>query len=440
MKSASQLAAQLYLAVWRWHFWMGLLIAPVLIIVSITGALYVFKPQIERWLHSDMLFVEVGEQHVGHSAFEQVLAEELPEAELHYISVSEEPDRSWAGFLEVHDESDPDAEEIVYYAYFNQYTGELLGYHPNDQGFFRVVLALHRRLMGGTFGRFAVEIATCWGIVSMLTGIYLWWPRKKEKLWGVWLPRIKGSFRTVLRDWHTVPGVYLALFVIAIMVTGLLFTRVWGTGFRIGVAVFGGFPEFYLSPPQSAPVDNHDAHERIGLDEAFAAANTAYPFEGRSYGIDLPHHDSDDAFNITTEISEPFADLGTAYIDQYTGEVLLSATSQDLPFMTHVVLMFYPIHVGSIFGLPTQIIALVSCLLIITMSITGVWMWWRRKPAGQWGAPKKTPPQTAPSWVVWGTVALAIFLPVVGFTLLAIFLFGWVDRLIRHSRAPTPAA
>ena len=38
-----------YRAVWRWHFYAGLLCIPFVIVLSISGLIYLFKPQIEAW-------------------------------------------------------------------------------------------------------------------------------------------------------------------------------------------------------------------------------------------------------------------------------------------------------------------------------------------------------------------------------------------------------
>src|SRR5262245_24766674 len=38
-----------YRAVWRWHFYASLFCIPFVIILSITGGIYLFKPQIEAW-------------------------------------------------------------------------------------------------------------------------------------------------------------------------------------------------------------------------------------------------------------------------------------------------------------------------------------------------------------------------------------------------------
>jgi len=38
-----------YALFWRWHFYAGLFVLPFIVILSITGSIYLFKPQIERW-------------------------------------------------------------------------------------------------------------------------------------------------------------------------------------------------------------------------------------------------------------------------------------------------------------------------------------------------------------------------------------------------------
>ena len=39
-----------YRTVWRWHFYAGLFCLPFIIVLSLTGAIYLFKPQIDAWL------------------------------------------------------------------------------------------------------------------------------------------------------------------------------------------------------------------------------------------------------------------------------------------------------------------------------------------------------------------------------------------------------
>ena len=52
-------ASDLYRAVWRWHFYAGLLVLPFLITLAVTGALYLFRDEIDALVHADLKRVEV---------------------------------------------------------------------------------------------------------------------------------------------------------------------------------------------------------------------------------------------------------------------------------------------------------------------------------------------------------------------------------------------
>ena len=45
-------ASAAYRTFWRWHFYAGLFVLPFVLILSVTGSIYLFKPQIDRWEES----------------------------------------------------------------------------------------------------------------------------------------------------------------------------------------------------------------------------------------------------------------------------------------------------------------------------------------------------------------------------------------------------
>lgn len=51
----------LYRAVWRWHFSAGLIVLPFMILLAVTGSLYLFKDQINDIAYSDLKRVAVQE-------------------------------------------------------------------------------------------------------------------------------------------------------------------------------------------------------------------------------------------------------------------------------------------------------------------------------------------------------------------------------------------
>lgn len=65
-----QTNTSLYRTVWRWHFYAGIIFAPFLFILAVTGAIYLFKPQIEGVLYQD--YYEVTPQEEKISASQQI--------------------------------------------------------------------------------------------------------------------------------------------------------------------------------------------------------------------------------------------------------------------------------------------------------------------------------------------------------------------------------
>lgn len=54
-----------YNLAWRWHFYAGLFVAPFMILLAITGIIYLFKPQLDPLLYRDLMVVEAGHHRQG---------------------------------------------------------------------------------------------------------------------------------------------------------------------------------------------------------------------------------------------------------------------------------------------------------------------------------------------------------------------------------------
>ncbi|MEM7467036.1 MAG: PepSY domain-containing protein [Pseudomonadota bacterium] len=412
----------LYITFWRWHFWSGLVITPVFIIATLSGALYIFKTEIEQQLYPD-IFVVNANQHVALAAaplesLRKQIRTTLPGYELDFVNISKDHRQAWEGIARP---MELNGEKPTLYAYFDPYENRITGVLDPHEGLFGTLLEIHRSILAGMFGRILVELATCWGVISVLTGLYLWWPRRKELFWGVWLPRFKGNSRKLLRDWHTVPAFYIAPFAILILITGLLFSPIWGITYRASTAVTGGFPAYFIEQPTSSAAGS----VQINADEALSIANQEFEFAGTNHSIQLARPGSDSTYHVMSVVESPLEAIGVLFIDQFSGEVVISETAADLPIRTRATLLFYPIHVGSIFGMPTKFIALLTCIVLIVSVCLALWMWWRRRVPGSWGAPKKQPPEKIARWFVRTTVLLGVLFPVVGASLLLLAFIDW---------------
>jgi uncharacterized iron-regulated membrane protein len=65
--------------------------------------------------------------------------------------------------------------------------------------------------------------------------------------------------------------------------------------------------------------------------------------------------------------------------DENSGELLHTHDMKDKNFGEKTVGANYDIHVGSILGLPTKIIAFIVSLICASLPVTGFMIWWGRR-------------------------------------------------------------
>ncbi|MNP04861.1 hypothetical protein D3C76_967960 [compost metagenome] len=85
------------------------------------------------------------------------------------------------------------------------------------------------------------------------------------------------------------------------------------------------------------------------------------------------------------------------------------------------------LHEGKMFGLVNQIVVLLICLMILLSAVSGVVIWWKRRPQGKFGVPPLR--HDLPKWKTAMVImfALAVAFPLVGASLVAVWL---LDRLL----------
>jgi uncharacterized iron-regulated membrane protein len=129
-------------------------------------------------------------------------------------------------------------------------------------------------------------------------------------------------------------------------------------------------------------------------------------------------------------------------VDPASGAVVEQLRFADWPLAAKLARWGIDSHMGLLFGVANQVLLAVLALGIICVVVWGYRMWWLRRP-GRPGRGVAGPPGAAqlPGFtpvLVVGLVAVAVgvFLPVLGTTLVAFLAF---DVLRRHRR-PTVAA
>lgn len=415
--------------VWRWHFWAGLIACPVLLVVSLTGALYTFREEIEDRQQADVQFVEpVGERKPLSAQLAAVKAAH-PDWKPTRVTLPADPRRSTVVQVER-----PGAEKGTLPAVFvNPYTAEVIADGDARSPFFAGVLKLHRSLFAGTFGRVAVELTTSWTMVLLVSGLFLWVPGRSGRVWGVLLPRLRGKRYVALRDLHALGGAVLAPVIGLIAFTGLFFTVVWLWSFNGVSNGAGNFPrDLTAAPASQAPT----AKARpVSVDVAVAAARERFPYQ--SLSLTLPKKPAD-AYAFTARAgSGPSAD-GSVGVDQFSGEVLSEKRAEHLPPVEQARLYVLPIHMGTVGGVATKVLALVACLVLAGLGVSGVWMWLARRPAGRTGFPRASEARV-PTPAVVLILVLAVALPAVGLSLVIVLAGEWLYGRVRR-RSPDPSS
>lgn len=448
-----------YRAVWRWHFYAGIFVVPFMIMLSVTGIIYLFKPQLDSLMYRDLLFIAPQNQTI--SADEQLKAvrEKYPESIIKSYTPPASETRSSQFDITTNDKRN-------LLVFVNPYNAQVVGNYDADNNLQNYALLLHGELMIGKAGDYLIELAACWALVLIISGLYLWFPRKDSGIWGTILPRLNiKNKRLFWRDLHSITGFYGSLIVIFMILTGLFWTGFWGETFA---NVWSGFPKEKSSASVKSsvptgtlnttsdkkvawavetlpmPESDHQSHDhensnetsngqnhagKIDLSKVVAIAKEKDVIAG--YSIIFPRGETG-VYTISAPLNDPFRQT-TIHLDQYSGAILADVRWQDYAAVPKTVTMGISLHEGLYFGFLNQLLMLFASLTVLTLAISGTVMWWRRRPAKKLGAPPL--PENFPLWKTAVAIifVLGILFPFVGISLVVVLMF---DYLILE-RVPT---
>lgn len=433
----NQKGRKLYQMIWRWHFYAGLIFAPLLIMLAVTGGIYLFKPQIEPMIYKDLYYVQKGQNEIKAEEQIQKVKEKYPEAGVVSYRPSDERGRTTeVGIL------NKDKEMTVF---VNPYTGKVAGALQNEGKLMEIMSKLHGELMVGTIGDRIVELAACWVMILLVTGVYLWWPRgKKPGLFGTLLPRFSKGKRIFWRDLHAVPAIWISIFAAVLIMTGLPWAGVWGANVnKLATSTKTGYPgKLWNGVPVSAPPTKNVSIKVPWTAENIKMPNSKSGKNGQSltleqvvsvakkerihtgYSISLPQ-DKKGVYTVSVFPKFP-KDQATLHIDQYSGKVLADLRFKDYGWMAKAIEIGIALHEGRYFGLPNQIIGALVCLGLVGVSLSGMVMWWRRKPHGKLGAPAQPKNLKAMKGIAVIMIAFGLFFPLVGVSLISVFILDWL--------------
>lgn len=446
--------------IWRWHFYAGLFCIPFVLWLSVTGSIYLFKPEIEAWLdrpYENLL--PAGVAHASAAAQVNAAVAAVPGSSLHFYELP----RTEGAAAQVIVGKDADEFRV----YVHPATARVLKIDNQDARPMQVLFRLHGELLGGDRGSMLVELAASWTVVMILTGLYLWWPRDGAKLAGVVYPRLNGPGRLIWRDLHSVAGLWVSFFTLFLLFTGLPWAKSWGTYFKGARQLASAVPiRQDWTTGRSSELEQRRARNpqddmsgMAGMDHSQHGGGGAAAPKKRLYGkkarlaAAMASHDYS-AIDLMlpaagqlklaypVQISPPLRAgepwtvksdsqnrmlRDTYTLNAATAAVMTHETFYDRGLVDRATSIGISAHEGHLFGLLNQLLGVFTAAGLILVAVSSVVMWWRRRPVGVLGAPVMARRPVVTAALVAIVVLLSVSLPLLGTSILLVAL---LERLV----------
>ncbi|KLD78102.1 PepSY domain-containing protein [Xanthomonas hyacinthi] len=476
---AAAAPARFYRAVWRWHFYAGLLVLPLLAWLALTGAAFVYQQPIDGYFHRALKTVAVPAQAQAATP-QRLVAVALAAQPGQALRYTTPPRRDASAEVTV---GTADGRRVV--VYVDPYRARVLGRLPEHGTVAWTIRRLHSLALVGPWASALIEVAAGWAILLVLTGVYLWWPRGRRG--GVTTVRGRPPQRVFWRDTHALTGSVVGAMLLFLALTGMPWSWFWGAqvnrlvnghhyGYPAGLRVDlpmstqrlsdeevpawslrqARLPQSQLpktaSMPMSMPIvapgapsvpsaadngnDAHAAHGgmameamppqpaaagAIGLDAAVAR----FQARGIAAGYSVAQPRGVRGVYTASVYPPDLAQQRVIHLDQYSGKVLLDMRYADYGPLAKALEWGINVHLGQQYGTFNQLLLIASCLGILLLCVSAALMWWKRRPVGGLGVP----PPPADRRSMRGVLALlaiggALF-PLVGVSLLLMLALDW---------------
>lgn len=403
------------------HRYAGLLLAPFLVVVGLTGSLLAFHDEMDRWLNPDLLTVPVPDSVDAAPAFDlftlhEQIGQREPRAQIDIIRLRHEADKVW--HFSLRPRIDPETGkpfELPYTElYINPYTGESTGTRvwgeaslakENIMPFlFRLhySLAMPEHLL--MFGVYILGIAALLWFFDCFTGFYLTLPPGKKPFspadvqsnqrqqhayyfWRRWKSAWQIKAGRFNYDLHRAGGLWL---------WPILLVMAWSSvAFNLH-AVYQPVMSTILNkrnldaalPTRENPVETPRVNMRtaqilgrsiidaVSKQQGFTVEHETFLLLDRERGVYFYHVKTDQ------ELGGKYGETVVA-LDADTGTLKLLITLNDDSVGDVVHRWITWLHTARVFGLPMQILICMTGLIVVTLSITGAVIWWRKRASGR---------------------------------------------------------
>ncbi|EAQ80161.1 PepSY-associated TM helix domain-containing protein [Blastopirellula marina] len=365
------------------HRWLGLTFGLAFVLLGLTGSLLVFDHAIDEWFFPQLLLTEGSGKP---KTLQQVLA--AADAGYQGDSTGQISKALVVGHPRVENGVWPvlyrggtkgSPEFIV--VYVDPYTAQVTGQRTFGTDPMGIIYSLHFRLLAGMFGGLAVGVIGILVLVSLLSGIVLWWPL------------IKGGFRAALAirsgsrfnyDLHKTTGILSVLFLLVITFTGVYMELPFVIKPVLEVV------SEKTSPPKDLKSADAEGRQAMTADEAIVVANKQFPTAVYDH-LHPPEGEAgvyEVAFRQPGEVQTSFGRT-QVYLDQYSGEILFTHAPQTFTATDTFDAWQFPLHNGEAFGIVGRWCVVGLGITPAILYVTGFLLWYRRRSKKRANAQQK---------------------------------------------------
>lgn len=358
--------------IWRKiHLYLGLFVGFVFAFSGLTGSALVFYQDIDEYLNPALLTVEPGRTVIPLSKIVAAAQREVPpEAKLARLDLPRHPRAA----MKIRFSLSRGNKDILLEVMVNPFTAEVLGQREWGGYFMSFLYTLHYTLMLGDTGKTIIGAMGMLIMCSLLSGIYLWWPKLYELFRALTFKRSANRLRFIY-DLHKTIGIYASVILVIITFSGIY--MIFPHYVKPVVGWISPLTDFTL-PKQSVETDI----KSLNIDEMVATAGDLFP-QAELKRIFFPAS-GESVYRIAMRQSgnvRKNSGSTQVWINSYDGKVLLIKNSQAMSGGDTFINWMFPLHNGEAFGLAGRVIIFISGFVPITLYITGLMVWWRKHHA-----------------------------------------------------------
>ncbi|NGZ10503.1 MAG: PepSY domain-containing protein [Nitrospira sp. LK70] len=359
------------------HLYLGLFGGGLFVLMSLTGSFLVFYKAIDEWLNPAL--VTTNGAGIVRPLNEIVSAAQAAGPPGSLLDSIEWPSYPRGVFLTWHKMP---ADTVGGFRWFqvavDPCTAAVLTKDREWGGYLvSFIYKLHASLLMDDVGAAILGFVAIALLVSISTGVYLWWPRPGRLRQALSFTSTMSPIRRHF-EWHKLSGFYSAIILGMLAFTGLYLEF---SDYVVPIVrLFSPVQEFPEEETlESIPMTGTPP---LAVEEVIALAWQVFP-EGELRYLGLPH-EAHEVYQVAVrQVGEVRTSGGESqiWLDQYSGKILRVHDWRQFTGGETFLAWLFPLHNGEAFGLAGRWIVFFIGFVPLALYVTALRMWWLKRQA-----------------------------------------------------------